>query len=89
MDPELTTINNEMKEILVSELKNLAEADRLFVGLFYYENLSYEEIAEILGTSIYKASQNHERIIKVLKEKLDVYLKDSGNDFNNSIRNEN
>jgi RNA polymerase sigma factor for flagellar operon FliA len=65
--------NNEMKELLVKALKQLSERDRLIISLYYYENLNYQEIAELLKITVSRVSQIHTKIIKNLKSKLLVY----------------
>ncbi len=65
--------NNEMKELLVKALKQLNERDRLIISLYYYENLSYQEIAELMKITVSRVSQIHTKIINNLKSKLLVY----------------
>jgi RNA polymerase sigma factor for flagellar operon FliA len=65
--------NNEMKELVVKALKQLSERDRLIISLYYYENLNYQEIAELLKITVSRVSQIHTKIIKNLKSKLLVY----------------
>ena len=69
-EPDSTVIQSEMKEILVEEIKNLSERDRLIITLYYYENLNYKEIASVLKITVSRVSQVHTRIIKKLKEKI-------------------
>lgn len=64
---------NEMKEILLKVLKELNERDRLIISLYYYENLNYQEIANLMNITISRVSQIHSRILKTLKSKLLVY----------------
>jgi RNA polymerase sigma factor for flagellar operon FliA len=60
----------EAKELLVEALQKLDERDRIIITLYYYEHLSYKEIAQILGITVSRVSQVHSKIIKKLKEKL-------------------
>lgn len=62
---------NEMKELLIEEIKKLKERDRLIITLYYYEELNYKEIADVLGITVSRVSQVHTRIMKNLKAKLD------------------
>lgn len=64
---------NEMKELLINALKQLNERDRLIISLYYYENLNYQEIAELMKITVSRVSQIHTRIINNLKSKLLVY----------------
>jgi RNA polymerase sigma factor for flagellar operon FliA len=65
--------DNEMKELLVKALKQLSERDRLIISLYYYENLNYQEIAELMKITVSRVSQIHTKIINNLKSKLLVY----------------
>lgn len=64
---------NEIKELLVKALKQLNERDRLIISLYYYENLNYQEIAELMKITVSRVSQIHTKIINNLKSKLLVY----------------
>ncbi len=64
---------DEMKELLVNAINELSERDRTILGLYYYEELNYKEIAEIMKITISRVSQIHTRLMKDLKSKLLVY----------------
>lgn len=68
--PEQILTEREQKKILTDAIKNMIERDRLIITLYYYENLNYNEIAEILNITISRVSQIHSKIIKDLKVKL-------------------
>ena len=68
--PDEVVHKNEQKELLVSSIQELNERDRLIISLYYYENLNYKEIAEILNITVSRISQIHSKIMKDLKEKL-------------------
>ncbi len=68
--PDETTEKNEAKEILVEAIKNMEERDRMIITLYYYENLTYKEIGELLNISVSRVSQVHTRIVNMLKTKL-------------------
>ncbi len=70
--PEDLVEKDEEKLLLVEELKKLKERDRLVITLYYYENLNYKEIAEVLGITVSRVSQIHSRLMKKLKEKLEA-----------------
>lgn len=69
-EPDVTAEDLEAKELLVEALQKLDERDRIIITLYYYEHLSYKEIAQILGITVSRVSQVHSKIIKKLKEKL-------------------
>ena len=68
--PDEITEKNEAKELLVEAIKGLDERDRLILSLYYYEHLSYKEIAQMLNITISRISQIHSRIIDNLRTKL-------------------
>ncbi|MBI9073174.1 MAG: sigma-70 family RNA polymerase sigma factor [Melioribacteraceae bacterium] len=68
--PDELVHKDEQKEILVRCIKNLPERDRTVIALYYYENLNYNEISEILDITISRVSQIHSKIIKELKQKI-------------------
>lgn len=63
----------EMNEYLMKAIKELNERDRLILSLYYFEDLSYKEISELLKITVSRVSQIHSRIIKDLKSKLMVF----------------
>ncbi|MBK7632362.1 MAG: sigma-70 family RNA polymerase sigma factor [Ignavibacteriales bacterium] len=65
-----TVEKTEMKEYLMSAIKDLQERDRLLLSLYYFENLNYKEIAELMKITVSRVSQIHSRIMKDLKSKL-------------------
>lgn len=68
--PDEVIHQREQKNILMDTILALSERDRLIITLYYYENLNYNEIAEILNITISRVSQIHSKIIKELKDKL-------------------
>ncbi|MGD8777625.1 MAG: sigma-70 family RNA polymerase sigma factor [Ignavibacteria bacterium] len=70
--PEEVTDKSEEKQILINVIKTLDERDRLIITLYYYENLNYKEIADVLGITVSRVSQIHSKIIKEMKEKIKV-----------------
>lgn len=68
--PDETLDKSEAKELLLSAIKKLEERDRLVLTLYYYENLNYKEIAQVLNITVSRVSQIHSKIIQELKHKL-------------------
>ncbi|MAT57518.1 MAG: sigma-70 family RNA polymerase sigma factor [Melioribacteraceae bacterium] len=62
---------SEEKELLVDAIKQLNERDRLIISLYYYENLNYREIADILKITVSRVSQIHSKVLKDLKQILE------------------
>lgn len=70
--PDEIIQKDEQKDILIKMIKSLDERDRLIISLYYYENLNYKEIADTLGITVSRVSQIHSKIIKEMKEKLQL-----------------
>lgn len=70
--PDQAADSKEEKELLVEAIKDLNERDRTIISLYYYEYLNYREIAEVLNITVSRVSQLHSKIIKELKEKLQL-----------------
>jgi RNA polymerase sigma factor for flagellar operon FliA len=68
--PEEVVTKNEQKDLLIAAIKELPERDRLIISLYYYENLNYKEIAEILNITVSRVSQIHTKVMQSLKSKL-------------------
>jgi len=62
------------KEELIESIRNvlstLSETEQLVIQLYYFEELSLKEIAEVLGVSDSRVSQIHKKVIKKIREAL-------------------
>ncbi len=56
-----------LKEALVKGIERLTEKERIVVSLFYYEELSLSEIAEVMSLSPSRISQLHSKAILRLR----------------------
>lgn len=54
-------------DILLAQLKKLSRADRILLGLYFYEKLTIQEIAVILGISPKSVEADLERIAPCLE----------------------
>lgn len=68
--PDDKIYKDEEKAILLKVLKRMNERDRLIITLYYYENLNYKEIADVLNITVSRVSQIHSKILKELKSSL-------------------
>lgn len=68
--PDEAIDKSEAKELLINAIKELNERDRLVLTLYYYENLNYKEIAQVLNITVSRVSQIHSKIVHDLKIKL-------------------
>lgn len=60
----------ELKDILKGAIEKLNEKEKTVVSLYYFEELTYKEIASVLGLSESRISQIHSKAIISLKNYL-------------------
>lgn len=65
--PESAVHRHYLKEMLTRAIEKLTEKERTVVSLFYYEELSLSEIAEVMSLSPSRISQLHSRALSRLK----------------------
>ena len=76
-NPHQVFEDNELAEILAGQIQNLSEKERLVVSLYYYEDCTQKEIAEILNITEGRVSQIHSQALIRLKVKLQNIFKSS------------
>lgn len=57
----------ELRDLLVKQLKDLPEQEKLVLALYYYEELTLKEIGEILNLTESRVSQIHSKAILSLR----------------------
>lgn len=60
----------ELIEIIEDILAKASENEQLLIQLYYYEELNFKEISEILSVSESRVSQIHKAVIRKIKEQL-------------------
>lgn len=60
----------EIKSILIEAIDSLPDKERFIISLYYYEELTYKEIGNILNLSESRISQIHSKIVLQLKNDL-------------------
>jgi len=68
--PQTQLESEELKTMLSTALEELSEREKLVVTLYYYEELTLKEIAQILGVTDSRVSQLHTKAILRLRGKL-------------------
>lgn len=68
--PDSVAEANNMKEVLTRSIDKLPEKERLVVSLFYFEELTLSEIAEVMNLSPSRISQLHSKAIFRLRSSL-------------------
>ncbi len=71
----------EVKNIITQAIEELPTKERTIISLYYYENLTLNEIAEILGFTESRICQIRCKIILKLKSKLNSYFNEAKNTF--------
>jgi RNA polymerase sigma factor FliA len=66
--------NHELTKIMSEILTKLSEKERLVISLYYYEELTQKEIAEVLEISEGRVSQLHSQALIKLKNKVQARL---------------
>lgn len=66
--------NHELTRLIAGALEELSEKERIVISLYYYEELTQKEIAEILQVSEGRISQLHSQALIKLKTKMQTRL---------------
>ncbi len=74
VSPEENIDRQEVTRMLGEALQTLTEKEQRVVQLYYYEELTLKEIANILEVSESRISQLHTRAIGKMREKLGPYM---------------
>ncbi|WP_375163085.1 FliA/WhiG family RNA polymerase sigma factor [Paenibacillus sp. SC116] len=72
-NPEFKVNEHFLHQCLVEGIDRLTEKERTVVSLFYYEDLSLSEIAEVMSLSPSRISQLHSKAIMRLRSVLDKH----------------
>lgn len=73
--PEASLFRKEIRQVLADAIDTLTEKERLVISLYYYEELKYAQIAEVMGVGESRVCQLHTKAILKLKIKLEEYRK--------------
>lgn len=65
--PEKALVDKETRAMLAKAIDKLEDRERTIISLYYYEKLTYREIAEIVGISESRISQIHTKAIAKLR----------------------
>jgi len=73
--PEESLFYRDLQRTLAEAMEALGDKERLVVSLYYYEELKYSEIAEIMGIGQSRVCQIHTKAMKKLKSSLEEYVR--------------
>lgn len=66
-NPELIYQGKEIRELLADSIETLSKKEKMVVSLYYYEELTYKEIGQVLELSESRISQIHSKAILRMK----------------------
>ena len=64
----------ELKKMLAESLEKLTDKEKKVILLYYYEELTLKEIAEVLEVSESRVSQLHTKALNKMKGKMGKYM---------------
>ncbi|MCX8056283.1 MAG: sigma-70 family RNA polymerase sigma factor [Ignavibacteria bacterium] len=73
--PQEIAERENVKELIINEINKLPERQRLIITLYYYEDMNYQEIADVLNVSVSRVSQIHTEVIEKLRKRLRKILR--------------
>lgn len=73
--PQEIVERKNQKEMILKEINKLPERQKLIIMLYYYEEMNYQEIADLLNISVSRVSQIHTDVINKLRKKLTKILR--------------
>ncbi|MDN4073414.1 FliA/WhiG family RNA polymerase sigma factor [Fictibacillus terranigra] len=74
LSPESEIVQSELHKELAEVITELNEKEQLVVSLFYFEELTFTEIGQVLGLSTSRISQIHSKALFRLRQVLKRYL---------------
>lgn len=74
VEPEDAVDREEVKQMLMAALDLLTEKERKVVLLYYYEDLTLKEVAQVLEVSESRISQLHSKALEKMKKQLGKYF---------------
>lgn len=73
-NPEAQAVEKDMKRVIKEVIDQLPERERMIVDLYYFSELTYKEISEVLDISESRISQLHTKAMVRMKAALkDIY----------------
>ena len=74
MQPDRVVEKEELKKLLLEVLETLTDKEKKVILLYYYEELTLKEIANVLEVSESRISQLHTKALQKMKKKLGPYV---------------
>ena len=74
MSPEKIMVKEEMQTVLANAIDELNEKEKLVVSLYYYENLTLTDIAQVMDVSLQRVSQINSKAVSKLRAAMEKYI---------------
>ncbi len=71
-NPFLSIIDDEIRHIVIQQIENLPEKEKMVLALYYQEELNLKEIGKVLDISESRVSQLHSQAIKRIQSKVSI-----------------
>ncbi|MDB5038165.1 MAG: polymerase, sigma 28 subunit, FliA/WhiG [Bacteriovoracaceae bacterium] len=71
--PDIEVQLKEVKGKIIDAIQKLDQEEQLMMALYYYEGLTFTEIAEVIGVSDQRVCQMHSKALMKLRWRLDSY----------------
>jgi RNA polymerase sigma factor for flagellar operon FliA len=75
--PDIEVQVKELKARIIDGLSKLDEEEQVIMSLYYYEGLTFTEIAEVIGASDQRVCQLHAKALLKMRWRLDSYRPES------------
>ncbi len=70
VDPEEAAERAELRSVLVQTIRSLPDRERTVVALYYFESMTLQQVAGILGVTESRVSQIHAKVVMSLRNRL-------------------
>lgn len=74
LSPEKKLVKEEMQKVLAKAIDGLSEKERMVVSLYYYDELTLSDIAQVLEVSVQRVSQINSKAVSKLKAAMEKYV---------------
>lgn len=69
-NPFTTIISDEIRNVIIQQIDNLPEKEKIALALYYQEDLNLKEIGKVMNISESRVSQLHSQAIKRIRSKV-------------------
>ena len=70
VDPAGAAERTELRRVLVDTVRSLPDRERTVVALYYFESMTLQQVAGVLGVTESRVSQIHAKVVMSLRNRL-------------------